>query len=259
MRLDSDFEDYYDRALRAHPCAQTLVRRRDSGLDRREGFARLHELGWPTVPHGTVREMCALTGDRFRLVVVGDVAQHGPDANGNDPLVLVRPAQAIEHAPDALCSLFLPYLDRRGCVMSYSHLTIGDRCFLVEYRQYEMLGATPQSWMSNRGMFDVRVIQELPSPGYLLPVPIWSVDYVMAASETNGTPIPRAFELNDAPILAGTGIESILAPQTVAELIAQAAQHHAERAVITETHEEDNNSEENNSEEEEADGPAEQQ
>ncbi len=229
MRIDSDFEDYYDTALGVRDSESTLVRRREHIIPRRVAYGQLEMMGWPTVAHGITTQMYKQTGNRFRFVVYRDEFTHGVNARGYDPLVLVRPSVAVEQWPDALCSFYTPCMDG-DYVVSYSFLSIGRRAFLLTYHQRDKLGDTATSWASNRGRFDVQIVRELGEGfNHHMPVPVWSVDYVMAARDKTGIVIPMAFDLNEAPRLIGTGIEKILSADDVADLVVEAADYYQDQ------------------------------
>lgn len=223
MHVISDFEDYYDAALQRGPAEGTLFRRRES-LPRNEAFRVMEALGWPTVPHGTVRQLHGLVGEMGMLVVYLDDLQHGVDAAGNDPLVLLDARSALERYPDHLCSFYAP-LSFAKRILSYTHLVIGARTFRLRYWQQHEIGTSPTAWASNRDLYGVEIINELPAeypPKWFRPL-IWSIDYTICRVPGSEIAVPAAFDLNTGPMLRGTGISHILPAEVVAELLEDAA------------------------------------
>ncbi|MEP7219348.1 MAG: hypothetical protein ABI876_10550 [Bacteroidota bacterium] len=228
MKIDSDGEDYYDRALLSRGTEGTFIRRGNGGLSRHDVFRYLHRLGWPTVPHGTTGELHQLLGDRFLVVVYRDLYQHGLDRDGEDPLVVVKPGFAAEQWPERLCSFYAPFHDDQQRVRSSTQLAIGSRRFLLEYHQSARFGESEDSWASNRGAYSVKVVRELPRAGFdpVMRYPLWSVDYLLTTHPTSLVPWPTAFDLNVAPMLAGTGMEEILGATTIADLVSEAMDYY---------------------------------
>lgn len=230
MFIDSDFEDYYDAALRALRKGPYWNRRRRKEPSRFMQFEQLQALGWPVVPHGLVTDICSQIGPEHHVVVYRDRWGHGGGSagDGGEPLVFASRDEALMYYRDMPCSFYALNTDQSRRVISMTQLVIGHRRFELVYRQTYPFGSAPMSWASNRGSFEVMVTREIPARGFDAQVehPLWSVDYVLVDHHGNGTPVPTAFDFNTAPMLAHTGISRLVSAEDVARLIIGAWNHY---------------------------------
>jgi hypothetical protein len=223
INLRSDFADYYDEYFDREGIL--FNRLSECGPYRREMYAFLEQAGYHTPRHGTVEEMAKLLTREWQemnvpvsnqvvrqmteLVVYADERSHGGDNH------LVSIDDALSFFPHHYCTEYVrAQSSSLGWTLQY--LQIGDRHWWLSY-------TSSNNWRSNFGNFKVEVIEEGPR-GYHATItePLFSIDFVP-------TQELYAIDYNIGPKLAGTGMENILSPAQVVDLIRTALTHNQNR------------------------------
>lgn len=213
INLRSDFADYYDRCFDNE--GFLFNRFSECGPYRREMYALLEQAGYRVPRNGTVEEMAELLTCEWEemsvpvseqvvrqmteLVVYTAERSHGGDNH------LVSIADAISFFPHHYCTEYLG-AQSSGLGWTLQHLQIGDRYWWLSY-------SSSNNWRSNAGDFKVEVVEEGPR-GYHATIaePLFAIDFVPAQEL-------YAIDYNVGPKLEGTGIENILSPAQVVDLI----------------------------------------
>ena len=213
IKLRSDFDDYYDGCFDDEGIP--FDRLAESGPYRREMYAFLEQAGYRVPRHGTVEEMAARIAREWQemnvpvseqvvrqmteLVVYGVERGHG----GNNHLVSVD--DALDIFPHHYCAEYIR-VQPSGLGWSLQHLQIGDRHWWLSY-------TSANNWRSNAGDCKVEILEEGPR-GYhdTITEPIFSIDLLPAQQLC-------AIDYNIGPKLSGRGIEDVLSPGEVVDLI----------------------------------------
>lgn len=113
---------------------------------------------------------------------------------------------AMEMSPEAYCAEYIPPLEPTIAVV-WRYLQVGKRRWWLEYRN-------PSGWRAEDGT--ARILGEEPEAYHpAFPHPMFSLDFVPGQ-------YLYAIGMHTAPRLAGTGIEKLLEPAQVVELLGQA-------------------------------------
>lgn len=216
INLRSDFADYYDEYFDREGIL--FNRLSECGPHRREMYAFLEQAGYHTPRHGTVEEMAELLTREWQemnvpvsnqvvrqmteLVVYAAERSHGGDNH------LISIDDALNFFPHHYCTEYVR-TQPSGLGWTLQYLQIGDRHWWLSY-------TSSNNWRSNVGDFKVEVIEEGPR-GYhaVIMEPLFAIDFVPAQEL-------YAIDYNIGPKLAGTGMENILSPAQVVDLIRMA-------------------------------------
>lgn len=194
IKLDTDFQDYYD-GLLVNGATQGSVWKRkiNGGHTRSELFELLHKMGVPTVEYGSVR------GCREGQCVVYTDSR-GHMGNGKS---LMETTQARMIHPNSLCSVWHP----EAGLVTYKVIQIG----LKRY-QLTMQGASPLK----EGRV-VNVLRLADSPEYPSLSPIYSIDYIRVGNGTQMSVV--ATDLNLTQPLGYLGFAGIMSAADVVQEI----------------------------------------
>lgn len=211
--LRTDFRDYYDHWFtlphRAERAMFTLTRLSYDGMYKSNQFSTLKALGYNTVIHGVVSSMTPWKQGCPQVVVY-----HDPRVHRGEGKELMSMWSALKYHPEKYCSYYID-TSLNGDSTSYRLLCVGSKKFIIEYRS--------KDWRSNVNPYDVHVIEDsflLEQLQDKLPwsLPLYSIDFVLPFLGHIG---PLAVDLNSGPQIKGTGLEDILKPKEVFDLIAQ--------------------------------------
>lgn len=191
------------------------VRHSEGGLSRPDMFGELRATKFVVPCFGTVYDVASVLTQQcgsLASAVCDVVVYHDLRAHCGEGKELLPLRQALLRYPDAFCSHFIPSMPGSGSV-SLRHLRIGLRQFWLRY-------SSANDWRSNAGDVKVEVLceerpfKELPfSEREIYKHPIVAVDFVRAGSKL------FAIDLNVAPGLRGTGIESQVEPVGVYDMV----------------------------------------
>lgn len=213
IHLRSDFADYYDSCFDNE--GFLFNRFSECGPYRRQMYGLLEQAGYRVPRNGTVEEMAKLLTREWQemnvpvskqvvrqmteLVVYAAERSHGADNH------LVSIDDAISFFPHHYCTEYFR-AQPSGLGWTLQYLQIGDRHWWLSY-------TSNNNWRSNAGDFKVEIIEEGPR-GYHTTIaePLFSIDFVPAQEL-------YAIDYNISPKLEGTGIENILSPAQVVDLI----------------------------------------
>jgi len=199
LQLKTNFIDYYDHHFDLD--GAVFSRMNNEGMNRGQmfGFMRNHGLNTPL--YGIVMHLkhALYLEDKDRIVVYTNENIHCGEGK-----LLMTFKEAMEKYPLCLCTEYLndnPF--EYG--VSYRHLQIGNKAFWIRYISYN-------DWRSNCGEGDIEIIDEKP----IIPIkhkPLFGIDFVEKAG------IYYGIDFNVSPGIRGTGIEDILSPKEVVDLI----------------------------------------
>ena len=213
IKLDSDFQDFYDHwfALSHVPFDCIFTRRSDSGMSRPEMFNLFEQVGFSTPKYGIVRDIFddvkathpsgILSSDLMQVVVHLDNYTHRGENKVKCSLM-----EAMQSYPDCFATEFIAN-DAEETGFSIRYLRIGHRQFWLQYRS--------DDWRSNVGNVDVRVAGEddhLPENKrrrFMPEAPLLALDFL--AVDRQLVPI----DLNVAPGLQRTGVENWISAKEV--------------------------------------------
>lgn len=195
LKLKSDFIDYYDHWFDLN--GNVFERFSRSGMNRREMFAFLKEKGERTPRVGTLKQLLA-EGVKKVVVYLDEMAHR---AEGK---ILLLASDAAQEYPDHLCSEFIENPDQIVCTTR--RLQVGDQIFWLQY-------TSDDAWRSNFGTVEIKIIKHETSLHPSIHHPLFAIDYV------HGEAGRYAIDFNIAPQIKGTGIEEVLPPKKVVELI----------------------------------------
>ncbi|WCF11664.1 hypothetical protein NDS46_30420 (plasmid) [Paenibacillus thiaminolyticus] len=202
LKLVSNFIDYYDHYFDLQ--GDVLRRLSNEGMNRVEMLQFLQQKNLTVPLHGIVKNLqnhSLIERDTY-VIVHTDIHSHRGE---NKHLLLYR--DALERYPDELMVLYVSSF--QGC--SWRYLKIGSRSFILHYQS--------KDWRSNWDTEKITIEDENAS---LINIdvnePLFAIDFVKNINE-NGEAVMMAIDYNIAPQLKGTGIENILAPAEVANLI----------------------------------------
>lgn len=220
IALASDFRDYYDHRfeLPHRPHDYLFERYAKGGMSKREQFALLDSILALTPMHGLVRDVA----ERGRGKVLEVVVYLDEYAHAGEGKVRMATIRALREYPDHYCCAFIPTGFQRA--VSIRHLQIGNRGWRL---QYEVKG---DEWRSNCGAVEIKLLSEWGAwergRDMLAKYPLFAIDFVGLMSRDWRD--LRAIDFNTAPGLKGTGIEAVLSPQEVCDLISE----HIESRVV---------------------------
>lgn len=208
IKLESDFNDYYDSAFCADSGETDLILKRISrdGPSQSEVFSLFENAKFLTPRFGKVSEVVKRVREElsnfpkdfvesFHIVVHVDEKAHGGDGKK-----LLTIGKAEKKHPDALGVEYLPTLFGTGST-SYRYLRIGVETFVLKY-------TSKNDWRSNCGENDIKVLKRTGTVSHQVNFfafsPILAIDYLLIGKRF------YAISLNTGPVLGGTGLESIM-------------------------------------------------
>lgn len=216
VQLRSDFADYYDHCFDLDGIPFERYSRQGRG--RRAALDYFTEIGIPTPPYGTPREVIKQTNQRLlererefqsdSKYLLSAVVYLDENAHRGEGKVLMPLQEALNKYSNHLCTLFIPPLP--GKSISMRHLQIGKKAFWLRC-------ISRDDWRSNCGNVEIEIIKQ-EKEGYHPHIhqPLFTIDYIANSEEM------LAVDLNVSPILKGTGLENILSGKEVADLIKEA-------------------------------------
>lgn len=204
LRIISNFFDYYD--LLSFSYAKNIYHRFDClGIKRSSAFKLFnkHEILTPT--NGLVKDIILnIDGNDELIIYLNEYSHRGEDK------IKIKKCDINKQYYDKYCSLYINTEkdDIKG--LSTRYLQIGNRSFWVEYASYD-------DWRSNYGENGyIKVIDEVMDDEKIsldVKYPVFAIDFV------KNKHYKYAIDFNSAPLLKGTGIESILSASDVINLI----------------------------------------
>jgi hypothetical protein len=201
--LQSDFRDYYDHAfdrIDGNMPYREFRRYSTSGPGRLEMLRTLAR-HFRAPDFGTVEELASR--DHVLVVVYLD-----PNAHRGDGKRVMPIDQALQECPHCLAS---QYIYRPGPAQSLRTLQVGRRRFVFHYQ-------SSRNWRSNVGVVEINPWKEIHSQSsFAAAHPLWAVDSILDYQDTE-----YAVDFNLAPGLAGSGVEQLLSPTEVYQLIKEA-------------------------------------
>lgn len=213
--VNSDFRDYYDHWFDPSPWNCIVQRQTKQGLNKRDQFALLEQIGFAVPLHGIAKDIVGKSNND-RLVVYEDESLHC----GEGKLLCSTQAASTLH-DDKYASIFIPTTEHpEDHAVSRRLLGIGDRLFWLRYESFG-------SWQSNHA-HNVRVVvqsETLSRDAYaaegelnfslLKPYPLFAIDFVESLQHQT----LMAIDFNSAPGLKGTGMEDVISAQDVVRAI----------------------------------------
>lgn len=197
LRLRTDFIDYYDGSFDRE--GEVFPRFARNDVDRKQIFQILKTKFKLSVPmHGTCSEMKEHFGKDDKVIVYTDPLSHC--GKGKE---LMEFGEALYRHPNALIAEYL-----KGEARSHSlrYLSVGTKAFFLGYQSDDL-------WRSNCGNVKIEIVGNL---YYKLPccdLPLFAIDFVKDCDVFYGV------DFNSAPGIEGTGIEDVLTPLEVVDLI----------------------------------------
>ena len=217
IQLHTDFHDYYDHMFDLD--GEVFSRISRDTKTRRENFLLLESMGLPTPQHGELGEFIGWVRPSG-IVLDRIILYTDPYAHAGEGKVLTTKGAAFDKYPsntyisemvEGCYPIECTINPRHGVHRSLSlrYLKVGRRTFWLEYW-------SDTDWRSNCGEGGVEVICE-ESPRYSLrDLPLFAIDFVISRYRWQS---PIALDFNSAPGLGGTGIQDILTPTQVVDLI----------------------------------------
>lgn len=220
MRLISDFRDFYDYAFDRESDRTFYRNAGDRTMSKIMQFRLLKSLGFkiPLVGPPDVLHRQGL-GLIDLVVVYEDDRAHCGEGK-----ILTELETALKDYADHPCSQWINTTGEFDRSQSYRLLQIGDRAWLL---RYEGVGGWMSNHCENTQIYIEAEIEALPNFGY----PLFAIDFVNKVNE----PFPEALEdltrlfaidFNTAPGMRWTGMDDILQPSEVVDLIQRAIVPH---------------------------------
>lgn len=148
--------------------------------------------------HGTCSEMKEHFRSDDRVVVYTDELAHCGEGKE-----LLYYDEALARFPDKLIA---EYLKGECKSMSLRMLSIGEKVYFLGYY-------SDDAWRSNCGNVRIDLLDELECQVAYCDLPLYAIDFVKDCG------IFYAVDFNSSPGLRGTGIEEVLTPADVVDLI----------------------------------------
>lgn len=205
LQLKSNFIDYYDHQFDL--TGLVFSRMNNGGMNRGRMFGFMRHNGINVPIYGLVQHL--KTASYFSNEDQKVVVYLNENVHCGEGKELITLKEAVKKYPYHLCT---EYLEEENNVfrygISYRHLQIGNRAFWLRYVSYN-------DWRSNCGDGDIDFLEEVE------PI-ILSIDHLLFAIDfvkSNGQ--YYAIDFNASPGIKGTGVENILSPKDVVDLIKQ--------------------------------------
>jgi hypothetical protein len=209
MKLLSNFTDYYDHHFDLD--GPTFDRRNNIGLNRKEMFLFFHTLGLRSPYCGTLKQVFDYQENRFpnvmnakflkNAVVYLDLNSH----QGDNKLHIKGDTPNWEKYRDYFAVEFIPTSPYPSQAISYRYLQIGKRNWLLKY-------SSKEDWRSSVNP-EITILKEgEPGERPKISYPLYAIDFLQSGSLF-------AVDFNQSPQIKGTGLEDILTPQDVVNLI----------------------------------------
>lgn len=223
MRLQTDFRDFYDMAF---PRESDRVFNRmagDRSMSKSAQFSLLDSLGFSTPIRGLGKYLKSLTPlrDNDLIVIYTDDRAHGGEGKKFTSLGGMSAADR-----ECLCSQWINTTGEFDKAQSYRLLQIGHRAWWL---RYEGVGG----WMSNNccetEIYIEGECQDLKRSPKVDEFPLFAIDFVVPVnSRTPETveelfTIGKAIDFNTAPGMRWTGMNDILQPADIYNLISDFA------------------------------------
>ena len=215
MKLQSDFRDYYDFAFSKDDKVTFFRNAGDRSMSKLDQFHLLQKLDLRTPMYGTPKILSAngLGRDDLVVVYIYDKAHCG------EGKTLIDLSLALQDHPCTLCSQWVNTTGSFDESRSYRLLQIGDRAWWL---RYEGIGG----WMSNHCEDTMIYIESECSAinaEVLRPYPLFSIDFMFPVNTPYDDKLNLldgyAIDFNSAPGMKWTGIDEILQPWDVYNLI----------------------------------------
>ena len=216
MQLDTDFRDYYDYAFPREGSKIFSRIANDRSMSKLDQFHLLQKLNLRTPMYGSPEILSAngLSNDDLVVVYTDDKAHCGEGKK------LVDLGLALQDHPCCLCSQWINTSGNFDNSTSYRLLQIGDRAFWL---RYEGIGG----WMSNH-CEDTNIYVETEckpiNAEVLRHYPLLAIDFVFPVSKPYEDKVNLidgyAIDFNSAPGMKWTGMDDILQPFEVYNLLA---------------------------------------
>jgi hypothetical protein len=203
LKLQSDFNDIYDVWF---DCSADFIYHRmmKDNVTRPMIFKILNGLfAFKTPFHGICKYTQHLFAKDNDVVIYTDEYAHG--GNGK---ILTKYDEALEYFPDYYIS---EYIKTIVASISSRYLCIGDRAWILSY-------VSDDEWRSNVGDVKITIEKELePICRDKCKLPMFAIDLVQGLDD-----VFYAVDFNSAPGLKYTGIEDIVKPRDIVNLIKEA-------------------------------------
>lgn len=235
VRLESDFEDYYDSyfdQVDPGPGVFTYMRFRRAPHSRMETMQALEGLNLPLLPFGRAKDITQyLKGDRRpmerEVVVYDDIYWHGPKEDGTVNLHRMTLGEAIEMDPEQYVTMYWPLLSPQGNPISIRMITVGDvhwRC--VNTKEDVVSSDRETGWISTWGRHSVESHRLEQAYDLYLQIPIWSMSSIQARISRELPPSPFIFDFEYTYRLAGSIVEQEMPGDVVLDKIRGAIQRY---------------------------------
>jgi len=204
VKLTTDFKDFYDEFLDQE--GEVLERNRSNEPSRKEMYKTLakHRL-IPSIT-GKVKKFRKKLPWDAPVIVFTDVNRH----DGGNKMMMSYKEAYLKYENHEM-STYIVNKGQEG--ITYRYVRVGDAIFFFKLKS--------SSWNSNEG-FEVVESERVPEQDALqmipFDVPLYSIDFVPAV-DGKGKDWMFAVDLNFAPKLEGSGIESLVTGEEVADLI----------------------------------------
>jgi hypothetical protein len=175
------------------------------GMNRQEMLSFLKEHGESTPIFGKVHELASLSIQE--VVVYTDLFTHRGEEKEKLSI-----NQALLLYPNHLAS---SYLKPDIPSSTVRRLQIGDYAFWLFYQ-------SKNDWRSNCGEVDIHLTDFSCSPHPSIHYPLFAIDYVVHHS------IYYAIDFNISPQIKGTGIEDLLSPKEIVQLLKESIKKNME-------------------------------
>lgn len=232
IRLESDFEDYYDAAFDVcdpEPGVYTLERYHRAPISRIEAFIQIDQLGMLTVPWGLAGDLRKnLEKDRRpddrEVVCYADPYWHGPTPGGNPNLRLQSLGAAVEENPKQLVTLYSPVKDKEGHVLMQGVYTIGDRHVTMVALAEVAESESPTGFISTWGKPTWKHHVHPAGWDDNFETPMWAMQMTQIRERLHGELRMHVMDFEFSPRLAGTPLEVEMPPELVVDLLRQSVE-----------------------------------
>lgn len=216
LKLESDFRDFYDYAFHREGDKTFSRRSYDRSMSKSDQFELFNKLTLKTPLIGTPQQLLDQGLGLIDLVVVylDDRAHCGEGKN------LIELESVLTHYPNLLCSQWINTTGLFEESISYRLLQIGTRAWLLRYMGFG-------GWMSNH-CEDTQIYVDSEIEPIVNPIldqyPMFAIDFVVPVNAitpefTEDLYNCYAIDFNTAPGMRFTGMDDILKPTEVYDLI----------------------------------------
>ena len=212
IKLLTNFHDYYDHHFDLD--GYVFDRRDNIGMSRPEMFEFFKEKNIDCARNGLVKNLIPkikkdwddIHSEAFQTMKPEIVVYLDNNSHRGENKILLECDEALEKYPDYYSSEFMPSCQNyKKYAISYRSLIIGNCCFFLKY--------SSESWKSNCGNnLEIEILRKY-NHNLNIKYPIFAIDCI----KFNNKYI--AIDFNQSPRIEGTGIEDILKPKDVRNLI----------------------------------------